>query len=1045
LAFAVWGVWTGLAAAQSDVIPTELLTDAELGDVCFVDPDRGWVVGDRGVILHTEDGGRHWHLQHSPVDCRLESVCFLDDRTGWIVGGWSQPYTHKGHGVVLRTEDGGQHWEQIPRLSLPALRRVKFFDGRRGWAVAEPSDMYPAGVFHTEDGGLSWHSVPALGGASWVDGDSWDSRGGATGGYGGRIGSVTSGGVQPARAPESGLRNVRCLRFAPALTGPSGPAAYRVPGSVPFGWAVGDGGLVWLSVDGGRSWHEPLGGVPRDLQHFDFHAVATRGGACWIAGTPGTHVLHSADGGHSWQSYSTDQVLPIRALTFLDDNRGWAVGALGTILATRDGGRTWTLQRQGAARAALLAIFGQPQNIPLELLAGLAGDEGYVSVVDILSCTPPNASVTAARRLSQRTHEAVVAVGATAAETSWRFPLPEDRLPMSSETIVSSWDQGNAYGARERLLEHVVRSIRMWRPEVIVTEPPSLQGDAPLSQLVSQTVIAAVEKAASDGYTTETPALNGLPPWRVKKVYGAVGPEVAGTVNLTTSQLAPRLGCSLADRAQRGWQLLRTEYQAPPHTYGFRVLVNSLSEGAGRKDILSGISLLPGGEARRAHHAPPPSDLRSLTRAAQQRRNIDNLLEHLAAADRSGPAWLSQVENLVRGLDNAAAGEVLFQVAHKLREAGRPALAADIYDLLTRRCGQHACSDASLVWLVQYYASAEAAWAFGRPGERPDQFARGQTAPTNHYTPHDAGGVQQAIFLDPAVAQPASAGVNAATYVPDRDASTLLQRSERAALYGQLIRDTRPSLYAAPEIRLPMAQADRAIGRQREAEAYFHALSGSGLNPSWLACAGSELWLMQAARRAAKPTLRCLPAEQRPRLDGCLDDAVWTQGDPVPLSGAPGDDAAGPASAMLACDSEFLYLAASCQKTPGMTYSNSDGPRPRDADLTGRDRLELLIDVDRDYTTCYRLAVDHRGWVWEACLDIEAWNPEWYVAAAQDEDRWMIEVAIPFAQLVQSPPSQHDAWAVGLRRVVPQVGVQSWTPTTSTRVTPDAFGLLLFP
>jgi hypothetical protein len=106
--------------------------------------------------------------------------------------------------------------------------------------------------------------------------------------------------------------------------------------------------------------------------------------------------------------------------------------------------------------------------------------------------------------------------------------------------------------------------------------------------------------------------------------------------------------------------------------------------------------------------------------------------------------------------------------------------------------------------------------------------------------------------------------------------------------------------------------------------------------------------------------------------------------------------------------------------------------------------LELLIDVDRDYTTCYRLAVDHRGWVWEACMDITAWNPDWYVAAAEDDTSWTIEVAIPFDQIVESAPAEHDVWAVGLRRIVPRVGFQSWAPAESPHVTAADFGLLMF-
>ena len=1020
--------------AEIDAIPVELLTDAELCDVCFIDPQRGWAVGDRGVIRQTDDGGRHWRLQHSPVACRLESVCFLDDRNGWIVGGWTQPYTHKGQGVVLRTHDGGQHWEPIPRLSLPALRRVKFFDAHHGWAVADPSDMYPAGVFRTDDGGLSWYSLPAQNSPSWLDGDALAPETGATVGWGGAIGNLTDRGLEPARAPDRGLRNLHCLRFAPREMTSTGITTNQ-HAQVPFGWAVGDGGLALLSVDGGRSWHEPLGGLPRDARQIDFHAVAARGKSCWIAGTPGTHVLHSPDGGTTWQVCATGQSLPIRALTFQDENRGWAVGALGTILATRDGGRTWTGQRQGTTRAALLGIVAQPRNIPMEILANLAADEGYVSVVEILTCTPSATSSKSTRSIQQRAHEAVVAVGATAAETAWRFPLRYDTLPLSTDAIVADWNGVNAYGARERLLEHIVRKIRMWRPEVIVTEPPSLEGDAPLSQLVNQTVIAAIEKAADDSFLPDASSVGGLRPWRVKKVYSSLGGDVTGTINLTTSQLAPRLGCSLADRAQLGWQLLLTDYQAPPHTYGFRLLVNRLSNDDGRRDFFSGISLPPGGEARRAHHSPPPGDLRSLTQAAQQRRNVDHLLDHLATAGQSGPAWLGQVENLMRGLDVSAAGQVLFRVAQKLQDAGHADLAADVYDLLTRRCGQHESSDAALMWLVQYHASAEAAWAFGRNPRGIVQTEARPAAPGNAY-----GAVQQAVFQEPSA--PSMTGTLSSE--DDPHGTILRERARRAVEYGQLIQNTKPSLHAAPEIRIPLAQADRVVGNYREAEAYFHALASSGLDQSWLACAGSELWLMQSVRKTPKPTMQCIRANQRPRLDGCLDDTIWTQVAPAQLSSPYGDDQAWTSAAMLAHDGQFLYLAAQCRKTPNTQYPTSDDPRPRDADLKNRDRLELLIDVDRDYATCYRLAVDHRGWVWEACAEIEAWNPDWYVAAAEDDATWTIEAAIPFDQIVASAPAEHDAWAVGLRRISPHVGFQSWTPSESPHVSAADFGLLIF-
>ena len=45
---------TSPVGAEPPASPAEMLEDAELTDVHFADPDRGWAVGDRGVIWRTE-------------------------------------------------------------------------------------------------------------------------------------------------------------------------------------------------------------------------------------------------------------------------------------------------------------------------------------------------------------------------------------------------------------------------------------------------------------------------------------------------------------------------------------------------------------------------------------------------------------------------------------------------------------------------------------------------------------------------------------------------------------------------------------------------------------------------------------------------------------------------------------------------------------------------------------------------------------------------------------------------------------------------------
>ncbi len=269
-------------------------------------------------------------------------------------------------------------------------------------------------------------------------------------------------------------------------------------------------------------------------------------------------------------------------------------------------------------------------------------------------------------------------------------------------------------------------------------------------------------------------------------------------------------------------------------------------------------------------------------------------------------------------------------------------------------------------------------------------------------------------------------------------------RARQAAFYAQLIQSSRPALYTAPEVRFPLAVAARSLGDRREADSYFHFLSSTQRDDAWTPCAASELWLAQPARRPPKTALECHPASQRPRLDGRLDDEVWKECLPVSLASPDADDADWPAAVMLAYDGEFLFLAACCRRAAGADYPAATPRRARDPDLSNRDRVELLLDLDRDYATYYRLTVDHRGWAADLCAGVAGWNPDWYIAAADDGTSWTIEAAIPWKALCESPPTRETVWAVGLQRVIPGAGFQSWTQPAAPGVRPEGFGLMFF-
>ena len=63
----------------------QLDTSAALFDI-YMNGQQGWLVGQTGTILETNDGGRTWQREKSPTDNDLVSVFFLDPDTGWIGG-----------------------------------------------------------------------------------------------------------------------------------------------------------------------------------------------------------------------------------------------------------------------------------------------------------------------------------------------------------------------------------------------------------------------------------------------------------------------------------------------------------------------------------------------------------------------------------------------------------------------------------------------------------------------------------------------------------------------------------------------------------------------------------------------------------------------------------------------------------------------------------------------------------------------------------------------------------------------------------------------
>ena len=103
--------------------------------------------------------------------------------------------------------------------------------------------------------------------------------------------------------------------------------------------AVGAYGTIILS-DNGRNWRRAsAGGVDVTLTSVFF--VDEKNG--WAVGHDAT-ILTTRDGGQTWtvQHSKPELEVPLLSLTMTSADRGLAVGAYGMAIETRDGGQTWT-------------------------------------------------------------------------------------------------------------------------------------------------------------------------------------------------------------------------------------------------------------------------------------------------------------------------------------------------------------------------------------------------------------------------------------------------------------------------------------------------------------------------------------------------------------------------------------------------------------------------------------------------------------------------------------------------------------------------------
>jgi len=300
-----------------------------LWDGAAKDTNMVFASGSNKTIIGSLDGGKTWNKYFESVNqTYLNSITFNNDDI-WVVG---------ESGVVLKSTDNGNAWEEST-INASWLSDIEFISSSIGYIVGTINGL--ACIYGTQDGGKSWELQQTFPEFTSIDGIKFsrDDLGWMIANRDGLLKSTDMGRTW----------NV-------------------VYDSVPWFEDIAVfGDTAWFSysnkvlktTDAGNSWEtvNVFNFQGSSFWGFGIDFVSSKIG---YAGTYDSRVFKTTDGGTIWIEEDFPSAMPIFAIDFVDDQRGWTFGNIGTILK-RDPNYT-DIQNEDISSYA--TYFNLSQNYP---------------------------------------------------------------------------------------------------------------------------------------------------------------------------------------------------------------------------------------------------------------------------------------------------------------------------------------------------------------------------------------------------------------------------------------------------------------------------------------------------------------------------------------------------------------------------------------------------------------------------------------------------------------------------------------------------------
>ena len=188
---------------------------------------------------------------------------------------------------------------------------------------------------------------------------------------------------------------------------------------------------------------------------------------------------------------------------------------------------------------------------------------------------------------------------------------------------------------------------------------------------------------------------------------------------------------------------------------------------------------------------------------------------------------------------------------------------------------------------------------------------------------------------------------------------------------------------------------------------------------------------------APRPTMRAVRISTPIVIDGAIDEEAWDKAEPVdefiqskPQIGYPASERT---VVRVVYDDEKIYISAVCYDSE--PHKAVVTTLEQDFDTPNSDNFGVVLDTFHDKRNGYFFQVNPRGALKDSQVfdDSRYENREWEGVTQQAtkmyDDRWTVELAIPFTTLRFDPSSADQTWGVNfLRRIRRKNEDLLWAP-----------------